>query len=276
MPQVASDPKVHAPNLHMPRVARPAPSDRAPSPFESLIEDTLPPAEPAPPQQESKVAKSDDKQAPAKSKDCKAAESNDDTKPVNTDEAVTADEGPADESTAQVDGKKVAKPEVPPIITGTGTSSVSGALDNVEIASNFTTFLQLLTTQLKNQNPLDPLDTNQFTQQLVQFAQVEQQMKSNDLLSGLVLLEESSEATAALAYVGSTVVVDGSTAQLANSQAKWTLNVSKPSTATITIKDATTGQSVYTGTIGVNPGNQAFTWDGRGNDGRVWPDGSYR
>jgi flagellar basal-body rod modification protein FlgD len=139
---------------------------------------------------------------------------------------------------------------------GTGTSSVSGALDNDEIASNFTMFLQLLTTQLKNQNPLDPLDTNQFTQQLVQFAQVEQQMKSNDLLSGLVLLEKSSEATAALAYVGSTVVVDGSTAQLANSQAKWTLNVSKPSTATITIKDATTGQSVYTGTIGVNTGNR--------------------
>ena len=139
---------------------------------------------------------------------------------------------------------------------GTGTSSVSGALDNDEIASNFTMFLQLLTTQLKNQNPLDPLDTNQFTQQLVQFAQVEQQMKSNDLLSGLVLLEESSEATAALAYVGSTVVVDGSTAQLANSQAKWTLNVSKPSTATITIKDATTGQSVYTGNIGVNTGHR--------------------
>lgn len=63
---------------------------------------------------------------------------------------------------------------VPPISTGTGASAASGALDNVEIASNFTTFLQLLTTQLKNQNPLDPLDTNQFTQQLVQFAQVEQ------------------------------------------------------------------------------------------------------
>ena len=77
-------------------------------------------------------------------------------------------------------------PTVPPI--STGSSSVSGALDSVQIASNFTTFLQLLTTQLRNQNPLDPLDTNQFTQQLVQFAQVEQQMKSNDLLSGLVLL----------------------------------------------------------------------------------------
>ena len=76
----------------MPRVTRPAPSDRAPSPFESLIEDTSQPPEAAPPQQDTKVAKSDDKQAPAKSKDCKAAEPNDDTKPANTDEVTTADE----------------------------------------------------------------------------------------------------------------------------------------------------------------------------------------
>ena len=96
----------------MPRLARPAPSDRAQSPFESLIEDTSPPAEPAPPQHESKVAKCDDKQPPAKSGDCKAAEQDDDTKSAKTDEAVTADEGPANGSAAKVDGKKVAKPEV--------------------------------------------------------------------------------------------------------------------------------------------------------------------
>ena len=154
------------------------------------------------------------------------------------------------------------------------TGSVSNALDNTEIASNFTTFLQLLTTQLKNQNPLDPLDTNQFTQQLVEFAQVEQQMKSNDQLSSLVSLEKSAQATTALAYVGATVVVDGSTAQLTNSTANWSLNVTKPSTATVTIKDST-GQNVYTGTVAVNPGAQNFTWNGRGNDGRVWPDGAY-
>jgi len=154
------------------------------------------------------------------------------------------------------------------------TGSVSNALDNTEIASNFTTFLQLLTTQLKNQNPLDPLDTNQFTQQLVEFAQVEQQMKSNDQLSSLVSLEKSAQATTALAYVGATVVVDGSTAQLTNSTANWSLNVSKPSTATVTIKDST-GQNVYTGTVAVNPGTHNFTWNGRGNDGRVWPDGAY-
>ena len=156
----------------------------------------------------------------------------------------------------------------------TGASSVSGALDNTEIASNFTTFLQLLTTQLQNQDPLSPLDTNQFTQQLVEFAQVEQQMKSNDQLTSLVALEKSAVASTALAYVGATVVVDGSTAQLTNGTANWSMNVTKPSTATITIKDST-GQNAFTGTVAVNPGTQAFTWNGRGNDGRLWPDGSY-
>ena len=129
--------------------------------------------------------------------------------------------------------------------TGTASSSVSTALDNTEIASNFTTFLQLLTTQLKNQNPLDPLDTNQFTQQLVQFAQVEQQMKSNDQLSSLVSLEKSAQASTALAYVGATVVVDGSTAALTNGSATWNLNVTKPSTATITIKDFNGPERLY-------------------------------
>jgi flagellar basal-body rod modification protein FlgD len=158
--------------------------------------------------------------------------------------------------------------------SATSGSTVSNAIDNTEIASNFTTFLQLLTTQLKNQDPLSPLDTNQFTQQLVEFAQVEQQMKSNDQLSSLVSLEKSAQQTTALAYVGATVVVDGATAQLANGQANWSFNVTKPSTATITIKDST-GQTAYTGNFAVNPGTQNFTWDGRGNDGRVWPAGNY-
>ncbi|MGA7252453.1 MAG: flagellar hook capping FlgD N-terminal domain-containing protein, partial [Pseudolabrys sp.] len=114
-----------------------------------------------------------------------------------------------------------------PASTATGAGSVSNALDKTEIAGNFTTFLQLLTTQLKNQNPLDPLDTNQFTQQLVQFAQVEQQMKSNDQLSSLVSLKKSAQATTALAYVGATVVGDGSTAQLTGGNANWSLNVTK-------------------------------------------------
>src|SRR6187551_3440738 len=126
--------------------------------------------------------------------------------------------------------------QVTAAITGTGSTTTTDSKDS--LAANFTAFLQLLTTQLKNQNPLDPLDTNQFTQQLVQFAQVEQQMKSNDQLSTLVSLEKTAQSTAALSYVGQTVVVDGSTAQLKGGTASWAFNAAKPATANIVIKDA--------------------------------------
>src|SRR5215470_7554089 len=132
-----------------------------------------------------------------------------------------------------------------PVSAATATQVASQVSDKSTLASNFTTFLQLLTTQLKNQNPMDPLDTNQFTQQLVQFAQVEQQLKSNDQLATLVSLEKTAQSTAALAYVGQTVAVDGQTAKLANNQAGWTFNVPKPISATVTIKSAT-GQTVFT------------------------------
>src|ERR1700690_711622 len=158
--------------------------------------------------------------------------------------------------------------------SASAASTVSNAMNNTEIASNFTTFLKLLTTQLQNQDPLSPMDTNQFTQQLVEFASVEQQMKSNDSLTTLVSLEQAAQSTQALALVGATVVVDGSTTQLSNGQATWSLNVTKPATATVTIKD-TTGQTAYTGTFAVNPGVQNFVWDGHGTNGTLWPDGPY-
>ena len=103
-----------------------------------------------------------------------------------------------------------------PVVSAPGNGSATGnktaSNKTTGIADNFQTFLTLLTTQLQNQNPLDPLDTNQFTQQLVQFAGIEQQLKSNDQLKSLVEIEKSAQATQALVYVGNTVAVDGSTA----------------------------------------------------------------
>ncbi len=165
---------------------------------------------------------------------------------------------------------------ITPSTTTPSAASITGAgTDKTTIAENFSTFLQLLTTQLKNQNPMDPLDTNQFTQQLVQFAQVEQQMKQNDQLSQIIAIEKSAQATVALSYVGHMVVVEGQTTQLAvPGAATWTMNVTKPATATITVKDAT-GQTCYTGSFSVQPGQQNFSWDGKGNDGKQWPAGSY-
>jgi flagellar basal-body rod modification protein FlgD len=157
---------------------------------------------------------------------------------------------------------------------GTTGATDGAATSRATIAQNFETFLQLLTTQLKNQNPLDPLDTNQFTQQLVQFAQVEQQMRSNDQLATLVALQKAGESALALGFVGSTVVVDGKTAKLSNSQAVWRFGVDKPVAATVNIRNAA-GQLAYTGTFTIQPGPQQFVWDGRGNNGTQWPDGNY-
>ncbi len=171
----------------------------------------------------------------------------------------------------------------PSVVSGTtqtnsSSSSSSASLSSntgATLAGNFQTFLTLLTTQLKNQNPLDPLDTNQFTQQLVQFAGVEQQLKTNDSLSQLVTLQKTTQATDALNFVGRTVVVDGSTATMTKSAATWHLNV--PSDATVDISIAnSSGQTVFTGKYTAGAGSDIpFTWNGQGNDGTAWPDGKY-
>ena len=173
-------------------------------------------------------------------------------------------------------------PTNPPITTtpttntnSSSSSSSSTGSTSDTLASNFSTFLQLLTTQLKNQNPLDPLDTNQFTQQLVQFAGVEQQLKANEQLTTLVSLQQTAQSTQALGFVGKTAVVDGNTAALTNGAVVWDLNVPTSSNVNISITNST-GQTVFSGSYDVKAGdNQAFGWDGKGNDGTQWPDGKY-
>ena len=173
-----------------------------------------------------------------------------------------------------------------PIVSGTTpapTSSSSGSsgsslnpTTNTTLAGNFQTFLTLLTTQLQNQNPLDPLDTNQFTQQLVQFASVEQQLKTNDQLTTLVSLQKTAQSTQALGFVGKNAMVDGSTTTMTNGAANWILGVKTNSTVNVSITNST-GQTVFTGSYPVTAGDgQAFGWDGKGNDGTQWPDGRYK
>ncbi|MCK1710832.1 MULTISPECIES: flagellar hook capping FlgD N-terminal domain-containing protein [unclassified Bradyrhizobium] len=169
----------------------------------------------------------------------------------------------------------------PAVVSGTTDlpkSSSSNSLSSntgATLAGNFQTFLTLLTTQLQNQNPLDPLDTNQFTQQLVQFAGVEQQLKTNDSLSQLVSLQQTTQATQALGFVGKTAVVDGSTATMKSSSATWHLNVPSSSTVDISVTNST-GQTVFTGKYTAAAGSDIpFTWNGQGNDGTQWPDGKY-
>ncbi|MDB5598068.1 MAG: flagellar biosynthesis protein FlgD [Xanthobacteraceae bacterium] len=169
----------------------------------------------------------------------------------------------------------------PPVTSQTGTTPTSpvskdaSTTANGTLAGNFQTFLTLLTTQLQNQNPMDPLDTNQFTQQLVQFAQVEQQLKQNDQLGQMIALEKSSQSAIALGYVGLTVSAQGQTTQLTDTEnAKWTLSVPKTASVTVNIKSST-GQTVHTGNYTMNPGQQGFVWDGKDASGNQWPAGAY-
>jgi flagellar basal-body rod modification protein FlgD len=157
--------------------------------------------------------------------------------------------------------------------TGSSSSNSTSSTATSGIADNFQTFLTLLTTQLQHQNPLDPLDTNQFTAQLVQFAGVEQQLKQNDQLKSLIEIEKSAQATQALVYVGNTVAVDGSKAQFDKS-ATWNFQAEKDTAATITITNSA-GQVAYSGTYTLKQGNASFVWDGKGNDGVPWPAGTY-
>jgi flagellar basal-body rod modification protein FlgD len=170
-----------------------------------------------------------------------------------------------------------------PLPASSSGSSASGssALASQQIAGNFQSFLTLLTTQLQNQNPLDPLDTNQFTQQLVEFAGVQQQLNTNDSLATLVSLQQTAQSTQALGFVGKTAVVKGSTAALGgstattSSTAAWELSVPTTSTVNVTIASSS-GQAAFTGSYNVTAGNnQPFVWDGKGTDGTQWPDGNY-
>jgi flagellar basal-body rod modification protein FlgD len=170
---------------------------------------------------------------------------------------------------------------LPASSSGASSAAASSALASQQIAGNFQSFLTLLTTQLQNQNPLDPLDTNQFTQQLVEFAGVQQQLNTNDSLATLVSLQQTAQSTQALGFVGKTAVVKGSTAALggstatSGSTAAWELSVPTTSTVNVTIASSN-GQAAFTGSYNVTAGNnQPFVWDGKGTDGTQWPDGNY-
>ena len=167
-----------------------------------------------------------------------------------------------------------------PVVSGTTpqppSAKATNALASTQIAGNFQSFLQLLTTQLQNQNPLSPLDTNQFTQQLVEFAGVQQQLNTNDSLATLVSLQQTAQSTQALEFVGKTAVVAGSSATLHNGSATWQLDIPSNANVDITIT-ASNGQTVFTGTFPANAGNnQPFVWNGKDNNGVQQIDGSYK
>ncbi len=159
----------------------------------------------------------------------------------------------------------------------TGTSSDATLYSSAAtIAGNFDTFLQLLTTQLQNQNPLDPLDTNQFTEQLVQFSSVEQQLQTNQYLEALILSSQTSATTQAVSFIGKEISASTTLTNLKDGQASWLYNADADAeTAYVTIKNSD-GDTVYTTEMSLEAGDGRFDWDGIGNSDQKLEDGVYQ
>ena len=166
-------------------------------------------------------------------------------------------------------------------VSTSGTTGVTARIEGgaARLAENFETFLTLLTAQLKNQDPLSPLDGNQFTQQLVQMSSVEQQLLSNDLLKTLVANTSGRSGGFGdpVDMIGKVVTAESGEAALTADGAAWSYELPKGATrATLEIKDAL-GQVVWSGSApelatGVR---HDFTWDGRKSDGGAAAEGTY-
>jgi flagellar basal-body rod modification protein FlgD len=155
------------------------------------------------------------------------------------------------------------------------SAATSGTNANGTLAftQNFNTFLTLLTTQLQNQDPLSPMDSNAFTQQLVEFSEVEQQINTNTNLTNLVQLQTANDTISSLPVVGRTIQYSAAQAALTNGQATFAYTLPTAATsATATLTNAS-GQIVYSASVSGAAGNNAFVWNGQNMAGQQQPNG---
>ncbi|MBK1661583.1 flagellar hook assembly protein FlgD [Paracraurococcus ruber] len=156
------------------------------------------------------------------------------------------------------------------------TSSQSTAGKSTGIGGDFNTFLTLLTTQLKNQDPTKAMDTETMTQQLVQFASVEQQISMNGNLEKLINLQQASQLTAAAPLMGKMVEVDSDRLTVQGGVGSLHLPAAGTATrATVTILD-NAGRTLRTQEVRLGSAAQTWNWDGKDAAGRQLPDGAYR
>lgn len=160
--------------------------------------------------------------------------------------------------------------------TQKAAGSSATAQSRTTLSQNFDTFLTLLTSQLKNQDPLSPVDSNEFTQQLVQYSQVEQQIRTNEMLTSLTDQQKATTAGAALSYLGRTATIGSDLTRLQNGSAAWTYKLDAgASQTTLSVVDST-GREVFRTNGSSAKGDTTFTWDGKTTSGQTAPDGVYR
>ena len=155
-----------------------------------------------------------------------------------------------------------------------GTSTATGQNALSALSGNFSDFLNMLMTQLKNQDPTSPLDTNQFTTELVQFSGVEQQINTNTSLTQLIQLTQAGEVMQASSMAGRQVTVSSSQIPLQNGSGAVQFTDKTAGPVAIAITNAN-GQQVRGVALNAAAGQNGWTWDGKDNAGNAMPDGAY-
>jgi flagellar basal-body rod modification protein FlgD len=163
-----------------------------------------------------------------------------------------------------------------PTTSTTGTSSSATDSASQQLSGNFNTFLTMLTTQLQNQDPMNPMDSNQFTQELVEFSGVEQQIDTNNNLQTLINLQQGNAGTAASGYLGKTITVTNGNAALQNGEADWSYALGSAAAANTLAVTNSAGQVVYSTTGATASDQHDFTWNGKDSNGNQLADGTYK
>lgn len=154
-------------------------------------------------------------------------------------------------------------------------SGVGGSLAGNNIAETFDNFLVLLTTQLQNQDPLSPLDSTQFTEQLVSFTGVEQQINTNRKLDQLLSLQAMNQTATAVDYIGKTIRANGNQVMLQDGAAEFSYELAGNAAETEILIVDQQGETVRTIQGSRDAGEQTYQWDGLDDDGEALQDGIY-
>ena len=160
-------------------------------------------------------------------------------------------------------------------VDAVSSAAAASSTGRTRLAENFNTFLTLLTTQLKNQDPLSPMDSTQFTQQLVQMTGVEQQLLTNDLLEKLVTNTGSGVSTA-VSLIGKEVRAEADVAALKNKKAEWTYALDRDATdVKLEILDEKGRVVRSVAPTDNKAGEHTFTWDDKNAAGSDSAEGTY-
>lgn len=161
--------------------------------------------------------------------------------------------------------------------TGSPLATVATETSGTKLSADFNMFLKMLTAQMQNQDPLDPMDTAQYTQQLVQYSQVEQSIEQNTTLKSILASLGTQNLTQASALIGKTVESGDSVSGLsASTPAQWSWTASRAATSiTATITDAS-GKTVDTRTVDATELSGTLRWDGTTSAGKTMAPGEYR